>query len=112
MANVPPMPERGERWAVFLDVDGTLVAIAATTEAARPVPDLTPREALDRVRPRLVEAAAARPGLRLEDKGGSLALHYRLVPEQGPTLHRLARSIAATEPELRVIDGRKVVELQ
>jgi len=162
------MPGRGERWAVFLDVDGTLVAIAPTPEAARPAPSLlpilarlaaaaegalavvsgrtlasidtlltplrlpaagvhgaerrrcdgsiardrTPHEALDRVRPLLRDAAAAEPGLRIEDKGGSLALHYRLAPAQGPRLRRLAQRIAAAEPDLRVIDGRKVVEFQ
>ncbi len=162
------MPGRGERWAVFLDLDGTLIAIAATPEMARPapgllpmlerlgvategalalvsgrplagidallaplrlpaaglhgaerrradgsiVPDWAPHEALDRVRPLLLEAVAAEPGLRLEDKGGSLALHYRLVPEQGAALRRLAQSIASAEPGLRVIDGRKVMEFQ
>jgi trehalose 6-phosphate phosphatase len=64
------------------------------------------------VRPLLLEAVAAEPGLRIEDKGDSLALHYRLAPEQGPALRRLAQTIAAAEPGLRVIDGRKVVEFQ
>ena len=153
---------------MFLDLDGTLVTIAATPETAQPAPgllplleclgvatdgalalisgralasidamlaplrlpaaglhgaerrradgsivsDRAPREGLDRLRPLLLAAVAAEPGLRLEDKGGSLALHYRLVPEQGPALRRLAQSIAASEPGLRVIDGRKVVEFQ
>ncbi len=163
-----PLPEVGERWALFLDVDGTLVAIAATPEQARPEPALLPllerlsrgsdgalalvsgrslasidqlfaplrlpaaglhgwerrrsdgsvvrREPiaapLERLRLRLAAYAAARPGVLLEDKGASLALHYRLAPERGAALRRFAREIAAAEPELRLLTGRKVVELQ
>jgi trehalose 6-phosphate phosphatase len=162
------MPERGERWAVFLDVDGTLIAIAATPEAARPAAKLVPilerltcalegalalvsgrslasidvvmaplhlpaaglhgaerRRAdgsltravvslgeLDRLRPRLKDWAASEPRLRLEDKGGSLAVHYRLAPAAGPAIRQRARGIARQEPGLRVIEGRKVVEFQ
>ncbi|MGO8915812.1 MAG: trehalose-phosphatase [Stellaceae bacterium] len=162
------MPEAGERWALFLDVDGTLVAIAATPEQARPDPALLPllqrlsracdgalalvsgrslanidqlfaplrlpaaglhgwerrrgdgsvvrREPatapLARLRPRLAAYTAARPGLLLEDKGASLALHYRLAPERGAAARRFARRLAAAEPELHLRDGRKVVELQ
>lgn len=163
-----PWPEAGERWALFLDVDGTLVAIAATPEEARPEPALLPllqrlRQATDgalavvsgrslasidelltplrlpaaglhgwerrrgdgslvrrepaaaplaRLRARLADYVAARPGLLLEDKGASLALHYRLAPERGPALLRFARRIVDAEPELRLLAGRKVVELQ
>jgi trehalose 6-phosphate phosphatase len=168
MGERPPLPEPGERWAFFLDVDGTLLAIAPTPEEARPEPRLLPllarlqREAegalalvsgrrlasidalfaplqlpaaglhgwerrlgdgtfvprheptalLQRLRSRLAAYAAARPGLLLEDKGGSLALHYRLVPQRGPALLRLARRLAVAEPALRIIAGRKVVEFQ
>lgn len=168
MSDSPPLPQRGERWALFLDVDGTLVGIAATPETARPEPlllplleqlrqgcdqalalvsgrslasidrlfhplllpaaglhgwerrradgSLAPRHEptglLERLRPRLAEYAASRPGLLFEDKGGSLALHYRLAPERGPALLRFARRLAASEPELHLLAGRKVVEFQ
>lgn len=163
-----PWPESGERWALFLDVDGTLVAIAPTPEEARVDPALfgvlqrlgaasgralalvsgrslasidrlfsplclpaaglhgwerrrgdgtlarlePPTALLERLRPRLVAYAAARPGLLLEDKGASLALHYRRAPAQGQAVLRLARQLAEAEPGLRVLAGRKVVELQ
>ncbi|HZB91737.1 MAG TPA: trehalose-phosphatase [Stellaceae bacterium] len=163
-----PLPEEGASWALFLDVDGTLLPIAATPEAARPQPALLPllerlsrgceralalvsgrslasidrlfapfRPAaaglhgwerrrsdgslvpqnepsglLARLRPRLETYVRARPGLMLEDKGGSLALHYRQAPERGAALLRLVRRLARAEPELHVIAGRKVVEVQ
>src|SRR5258707_12365213 len=42
MVNLPPLPRPGDRWALFLDVDGTLVAIAPTPEAVRVEPRLLP----------------------------------------------------------------------
>src|SRR5260370_10962479 len=42
MVNLPPLPGPGDRWALFLDVDGTLVAIAPTPEAVRVEPRLLP----------------------------------------------------------------------
>lgn len=163
-----PLPEAGDLWALFLDVDGTLIAIAATPEQARPEPQLLPllqrlgrandgalavisgrslasidrlfaplrlpaaglhgwerRETngtvvkrappeaiLDRLRPRLAAYAAARPGLLLEDKGTGFALHYRLAPERGPALRRFARRLVRQQPDLRLLEGRKVAELQ
>lgn len=166
MVNLPPLPRPGDRWALFLDVDGTLVAIAETPEAVRAEPGLLsllerlaaandgalalisgrnlagidavfrplrlpaaglhgwerrrgdgtlapggePTAILGPLRPVLTAFAAARPGLLLEDKGGSLALHYRLAPHYAAAVCHRAREIAAAEPQLRLIEGRKVVE--
>jgi trehalose 6-phosphate phosphatase len=165
---LPPLPEPSDRWAIFLDLDGTLVAIAETPQMAQVEPDLLPllerlRQRVDGalavvsgrrladidrllaplhlpaaglhgrerrradgtliesggpgaiiapLRPLLAAYVEARPGLLLEDKGGSLALHYRLAPVYGASVTRLARRLAADEPRLRVIVGRKVVEFQ
>jgi trehalose 6-phosphate phosphatase len=166
MVNLPPLPRPGDRWALFLDVDGTLVAIAPTPAAVRVEPALLPllqrlsrasdgalalvsgrslsgidtlfrplllpaaglhgwerRRAdgtlapsaepttiLAPLRPRLSAFVANRPGLLLEDKGGSLAIHYRLAPHYGAVVCQRAREIAAADPQLRLIEGRKVVE--
>lgn len=69
-------------------------------------------EPLSRVRDRLAEAVARHPGLLLEDKGSSLALHYRRAPRLAGYAHRLVRT------QLRLLDdawcaqrGKRVVEL-
>ena len=69
--------------------------------------------ALDRLRPKLAALAADGTGLTLEDKGGTLALHYRAAPQREPeiraaveALHREMGSV------LRLIMGKMVVEFQ
>jgi len=168
MGDAPPLPEGEDRWALFLDIDGTLVAIAATPQEVRVEPGLRPLlerlqagcdgalalvsgrslagiDALFRplrlpaaglhgwerrradgtaaatgeptarlapLRPRLAAFIATRPGLLIEDKQGSLALHYREAPRYAAAVRRFARELAAADPELRLIGGRKVVEFQ
>lgn len=168
MRDVPPLPGAGDRWALFLDVDGTLVAIAPTPETVRAEPRLLPlldrlrvasegalalvsgrsltsidrvfeplvlpaagvhgwerrradgtalpikvsAEALLPVRTALETYAAAHPGVLFEDKGDSVALHYRLAPRYGAAVRQLARRLLAEHPGLRLIEGRKVVEFR
>jgi trehalose 6-phosphate phosphatase len=163
----PPLPAAGDRWALFLDIDGTLVAIARLPQEVRVDPGLPlllgrlrgacggalalvsgrrltdidllfdplrlpaagvhgwqrrradgtlvvadePIDVLKPLRFGLAAWATTRPGLLFEDKGGSLALHYRLAPEHGPGLIRLARRLVSREKQLRMIKGRKVVEV-
>jgi trehalose 6-phosphate phosphatase len=67
---------------------------------------------------RVPEAAAALSaiartgeGLMVEDKGASVALHYRGAPSFGPSCHALAARLA-TELGLKVQEGDHVVELR
>jgi trehalose 6-phosphate phosphatase len=168
MDDALPLPRKGERWALFLDVDGTLVEIATTPRAVCVEPDLLarlerlqrgcegalalisgrrladiddlfqplvlpaaglhgwerrredgtlvemgePSEIIAPLRVTLAAYAASRPDILLEDKGSSLALHYRLAPRYGGAVTQLARRLAAADPRLRLIEGRKVVEFQ
>ena len=69
--------------------------------------------ALDRLRPTLAALAADGTGLTLEDKGGTLALHYRAAPQREPEIRgaveALHREMASV---LRLIMGKMVVEFQ
>jgi len=69
--------------------------------------------ALQWLRPRLAELAGATPGVWLEDKGRTLALHYRAVPERGGEMRDLvARLAEEAGGRLRLIAGKMVLELQ
>ncbi|MEJ1160310.1 trehalose-phosphatase [Prosthecomicrobium sp. N25] len=60
-----------------------------------------------------LEALVARhPGTFVEDKGHSVALHFRLAPEAAPALLAAAEDLAAQAPETwRVLTGKGVVEI-
>ncbi|MBW8773172.1 MAG: trehalose-phosphatase [Gemmatimonadetes bacterium] len=71
-----------------------------------------PARRLDAVRQRLAVAVARHPRLLLEDKGFSLALHYRRAPKLAGYAHRLARTEAAgLGPGYGVRTGKRVVEI-
>ena len=69
--------------------------------------------AIDSLRPKLAALAADGTGLTLEDKGGTLALHYRAAPQREPevrtVVETLYREMASV---LRLITGKMVVEFQ
>jgi trehalose 6-phosphate phosphatase len=52
------------------------------------------------------------PMTLLEDKGASLALHWRRAPQSAPTLRRLAeQALQELGPAFRLLEGNCVVEL-
>ncbi len=72
-----------------------------------------PSQKFDAVRERLAAAVARRPGLLLEDKGLSLALHYRRAPRLAGYAHRLVRSLqAGIGAQYCVQTGKRVVEIK
>ncbi len=69
--------------------------------------------ALDRLRPQLEALAGQRPGVWLEDKGRTLALHYRAAPQAGVAVRDAAeRLLRESGDALRLIPGKMVVEFQ
>jgi trehalose 6-phosphate phosphatase len=74
---------------------------------------VTDAGALDAVRGQLAAAVAAAPGTLLEDKGLTIAVHFRAVPEREAELRRAVRAAAATLGEgYRVLEGKRVLELK
>jgi trehalose 6-phosphate phosphatase len=72
-----------------------------------------PAQDLDWVRRELAAAVAPHRGLVLEDKGLSLALHYRRAPRLGGFAHRLVRSMAARiGARYCVQTGKRIVEMK
>jgi trehalose 6-phosphate phosphatase len=83
--------------------DGVLDGVVDSDSAA----------ALARIRPRLVALAGGQNGLILEDKGRTLALHYRAVPEREAEIRAFAEGLEReTGTALRLVPGKMVVELQ
>jgi trehalose 6-phosphate phosphatase len=155
-------------WALFLDVDGTLLHLAETPEAVevsyhlrvvlarlaptfggavalisgRRIEDLDrlfaplrlpaaglhglehrdargnvrllgEAEMLSPLRGPLREFATKHDGVLLEDKGRTLALHYRKAPHMESESRRLVAGLAGRHADsLRVIDGKMVLEIK
>jgi trehalose 6-phosphate phosphatase len=60
----------------------------------------------------LADFAERHPGVMLEDKGGTLALHYRQAPSLAAACRELVRRVVdASGGALKAIDGKMVVEL-
>lgn len=163
MVDAPPLPRSD--FAFFLDVDGTLLELAATPDAVRPEPgllatldalrqasggalallsgrriddldrifwplclsaagihglerrradgsvDIMESDAIAELREPLAAFARQDPGLRLEDKGLALALHYRGAPHCEAATRAFARSLATrSSAALRLLEGKMVVE--
>jgi trehalose 6-phosphate phosphatase len=53
------------------------------------------------------------PGVMIEDKGSTVAVHYRLAPASESELERRVRdAMGDLEPELELVAGKKVFEIR
>jgi trehalose 6-phosphate phosphatase len=162
-------PRARSDWALFLDVDGTLLDIAETPHAVevpggmvdllrrlhralggalalasgRPIETLdrwfhpfrpaaaglhglerrgadgvvtridAPARTLDQVRERLAGAEGKIPGLLVEDKGRTVAVHYRRAPDREREVLLLVDQAARDlGDELELLAGKKVLEIR
>jgi trehalose 6-phosphate phosphatase len=166
----PEPPPLAPDYALFLDIDGTLLDIAATPDSVRVdgrVTGLLPRLAqclggalalitgrsiadvdrlfpgvrlpiagqhgierrdaagtvhrlpaqpgLEPLRRELQQLAAEHDGLLLEDKGETLALHYRQAPRLAPHLHRTVRATVEGShhaDDWRLQPGKGLIEVR
>lgn len=163
----PPLPSPETPWAMFLDVDGTLLEFASRPDDVEPMPGLigilaelgrsaplalisgrriadldrlfaplslpaagqhgaerrgadgrvhlapVSKEALEPVCTRLRAWTQDRPGIVLEDKGLSLALHYRGVPDRaGEATEVLEEAARESGGAFLVKPGKMVVEFR
>ncbi len=161
------LPRARPNWAFFLDIDGTLLALAATPAgvtvdrglkqtlgqlhaaaagaialiSGRQIGEVdslfaplrlptagqhgverrdgsgivhryaAPSHRFGEIKSRLAPLLARHPGLLLEEKGLTLAIHYRQVPSLGGHLHRLLREWVKSAADLRLQHGKMVVEI-
>jgi trehalose 6-phosphate phosphatase len=69
--------------------------------------------ALDGLRARVLVLAdeLRHAGVQVEDKGASLALHYRLATDRAPAMDAIGRALDGCEPGLHVFGGKMVVNV-
>jgi trehalose 6-phosphate phosphatase len=95
-----------------------LAAVAGHGAELRAPAGSTPRhykaEIPDDLRQRLMEFGASQAGVLVEDKGYSLALHYRRAPQLSALAHAAVLAICADYPqcELDVLAGKFVLEVK
>jgi trehalose 6-phosphate phosphatase len=70
------------------------------------------QQALDAMTDELGRFAAVRPGLLVERKSKSVALHYRLAPALGPACRAAVEAALATAPGFALLDGKRVYEIR
>ncbi len=70
------------------------------------------RDALDRVRAAIAAEFDADARIVIEDKGMSLALHYRQARERSAEAAALASDLVAREPDLDLIPGPAAIEIK
>jgi trehalose 6-phosphate phosphatase len=70
-----------------------------------------PRRQVARWRAALAGALAGLPGVEIEDKGLSLAVHYRRAPRPAAARRAILGAVAALAPAADVTGGKRVVNL-
>ena len=96
------LPVAGQHGSERRDANGTLHLHA---------PD---RKTLDKLRELVTSLASRHQGLRLEDKGATLALHYREVPQLASHVHQTLRA-AWRRPAIegfRLQPGKRLLEVR
>jgi trehalose 6-phosphate phosphatase len=68
--------------------------------------------ALDALRDFMRRLAGSDARLMLEDKGLSLALHYRRAPQLGPVLTTALKNAVTAHPEISLQPGKQVLEVR
>lgn len=96
------LPAAGQHGAEWRSAAGVL-----SVEKSGPDADLDPARALLRA------FVASHPGTLFEDKGRTLAVHYRLAPEHETGVHRAVAAVAAPlEARYEVQSGSRVLEIK
>jgi trehalose 6-phosphate phosphatase len=95
-----------------------LAAIGGHGAEIRAVAGAAPQVRVGRLsatlRRKLAAVAELAPGILVEDKGYSVALHYRLAPEKKDAVRAVAKTICADMPPglIEILPGKRVVEIK
>lgn len=100
-----------DRWLAPLQFAGAGLHGAQPRLQPGPPPAMDRTPALARLASTLRQTFAHAPGVRIEDKGAALALHYRQAPDQGEACRRHMQT-AATGLGYDLLAGHDVFELR
>ena len=95
-----------------------LAAVGGHGAELRPLPNAAAQTRVTSLSTELKRALATLtalgPGILVEDKGYSLALHYRLAPDLGPALKAAVADVCSRLPAgaVEVLPGKAVVEIK
>jgi trehalose 6-phosphate phosphatase len=95
-----------------------LAAVGGHGAELRPLPNVAPQTRATSLSAELKRALATLtalgPGILVEDKGYSLALHYRLAPDLGPALTAAVADICSQMPAgtVEILPGKAVLEIK
>jgi trehalose 6-phosphate phosphatase len=95
-----------------------LAAVGGHGAELRPLPNAAPQRRATslstELKRTLATLTALGPGILVEDKGYSLALHYRLAPDLGPALKAAVADICGRLPAgaVEVLPGKAVLEIK
>jgi trehalose 6-phosphate phosphatase len=95
-----------------------LAAVGGHGAELRPLPNAAPQTRVTslsaELKRTLATLTALGPGILVEDKGYSLALHYRLAPDLGPALMAAVADICGQLPAgaVEVLPGKAVLEIK
>lgn len=91
---------------------GAPVRYVVGNHGLEPSPNLAAcKRILTAVRPVLIAALRGQPGVDIEDKGFSLAVHYRHAPRKRAARAAIDAAIAALPAAMRLVPGKLVVNL-
>lgn len=71
-----------------------------------------PTAAKEEIAQHFAPLVARHPGLRLEDKGLTLAVHYRQAPQLASYVHRTLKNLVAGDKDVYLQKGKRVVEVK
>jgi trehalose 6-phosphate phosphatase len=88
---------------------GVQLRTSATAPIQRRRAELSPF-----LKKQVIAAVAVDPRIIVEDKGSSLAVHYRLAPDRGPLIRNKIAAILDRAPaeELELLCGKAVIEIK
>ena len=95
-----------------------LAAIGCHGAEIRALPGTAPQTRApalnDDLKRKLAALGKLGPGILVEDKGYSLALHYRLAPDLGPSLHAAVTQICSrlASGAVEILPGKAVIEVK